>query len=349
MNLTLLKELAESHAVSGREEGIRALVRKAFASVGCKVTGDAIGNIIGYRKGKGTAKVMLAGHMDEIGFIVSHVDKNGFVRFQPCGGFDPRTMMSQRVYIHAAKKRLLGVMGSKPIHVLGEEEAKKPLKVTDYFVDLGLPGKTVQRMLDVGDPITMARSLDEMGDCLTGKALDNRIGVWLMIEALRKLKHHSVDIYAVATTQEEVGIRGALAAARDLNPDVGLALDVTIACDTPGADPKDEISKLGAGVAIKIMDAASISNPKLVKELREIAKRKKIKFQMEILPRGGTDAGAIRQVSGRCAVGTISVPLRYVHSSVETVHKHDLEAAVNLLAAYLENTRGTGYLLGDTV
>lgn len=347
MNFKLLKTLAESHAVSGREEGIRALIRKELTAVGCKVTGDALGNLIGYRKGKGKVKVMLAGHMDEIGFIVSHIDKDGFLRFQPCGGFDPRTMMSQRVFVHTSGKRLLGVMGSKPIHVLSEDEAKKPLKVTDYYVDLGLPGKAVSRLVEVGDPITMARDLDDLGECLTGKALDNRIGVWLMIEALRKIKSHTVDIYAVATTQEEVGIRGALAAARDVHPDVGLALDVTIACDTPGADAKDHITKLGDGTAIKIMDGASISNPRLVKELRSLAKKKKIKYQMEILPRGGTDAGAIRQVTGHCAVGTISVPLRYVHSSVETVHKADLEASVNLLAAYLETTAGTGYELTD--
>jgi tetrahedral aminopeptidase len=347
MNIKLLKALCESHAVSGREEGIRALIRRELTAVGCKVSGDSIGNLIGIRKGSGKAKVMLAGHMDEIGFIVSHVDNGGYVRFQPCGGFDARTLMSQRVYIHAAKKRLLGVMGSKPVHILSEDEAKKPLKVTDYFVDLGLPGKTVQQLVKIGDPITMARDLDELGDCLTGKALDNRIGVWLIIEALRKIKRHSVDIVAVATTQEEVGIRGALAAAQDIKPNVGLALDVTIASDTPGNDPKDQVTQLGAGVAIKIMDSASFSNPKLVEELKKLAAKKKIKYQMEILPRGGTDAGALRQVSGHVATGTISVPLRYVHSTVETVHVKDLEASVNLLAAYLESTTGQGYELGD--
>lgn len=347
MNLTLLKELTDSHAVSGREEGIRSLIRREFREVGCTVSHDAMGNLIGFRKGSGKRKVMLAAHMDEIGFIVSHVDKNGFLRFQPCGGFDPRTLMSQRVWVHTQTKRYLGVMGSKPIHVLSEEEKKKSLQVTDYFVDLGLPAKTVEKTFEIGDPITMARELDDLGDCLTGKSLDNRIGVWLMIEAMRKLKKHTVDIYAVATVQEEVGIRGAIASARDIEPDVGLALDVTIACDTPGADPKDQVTKLGDGAAIKIMDSASISNPKLVRELRSLARKRRIKHQMEILPRGGTDAGGIRMHSGHCAVGTLSVPLRYVHSSVETVHKKDLSASVNLLAAYLETTTGRGYELGD--
>ncbi len=347
MDFSLLKALSERHAISGREEGVRALIRKELTATGCKVTSDAIGNIIGFRKGKGRVKVMLAAHMDEIGFLVSHVDKEGFVRIQPCGGFDPRTLMSQRVYVHTAKKSFFGVMGTRPIHVLSEEEAKKALKVPDYFVDLGLPAKEVHKLVEIGDPITMARNMDEMGDCFTGKALDNRVGVWLMIEALRKVKTHAVDVYAIATSQEEVGARGALAVANDVRPDVGIALDITIASDIPGSDPRDHVSKLGGGVAIKIMDGFSISNPKIVRELRDIAKKRKIKHQMEILPRGGTDAGVIRQVSGHTAVCTISVPLRYAHSTVETVHKEDLAASVELLAAYLQTTKGIGYDLGD--
>ena len=347
MNFKLLRELCESHAVSGREEGIRALIRKELSAAGCKVSGDAMGNVIGLRKGKGKARVMLAAHMDEIGFLVSHIDKSGFVRFQPCGGFDARTLMSQRVYVHTKTKRLLGVMGTRPVHVLSEEEAKRALKVTDYFIDVGLPAKQVEKLVDIGDPVTMARELTDMGDCLTGKALDNRIGVWLMIEALRRVKSPAVDIYAVATTQEEVGIRGAITAARDVNPDVGIALDVTIASDIPGSDAKDYVSKLGDGVAIKIMDGGSISNPKLVQELRKLAKARKIKHQMEILPRGGTDAGAMQRVTGHCAVSAISVPLRYVHSTVELAHKQDLEAAAKLLAAYLQTSSGSGYGLGD--
>ena len=347
MDFKLLRALCESHAVSGREEGIRALIRKELTAVGCKVSGDSMGNLIGLRKGKGKAKIMLAAHMDEIGFLVSHVDKSGFIRFQPCGGFDARTLMSQRVYVHTKSKRLLGVMGTRPVHVLSEEEAKRALKVTDYFVDVGLPAKQVVKLVEIGDPITMARELTDMGDCLTGKALDNRIGVWLMIEALRRVKSQAVDMYAVATTQEEVGIRGAMAAARDVNPDVGIALDVTIASDIPGSDAKDYVSTLGDGVAIKIMDGASISNPKLVQELRRLAKMKRIKHQMEILPRGGTDAGAMQRVTGHCAVAAISVPLRYVHSTVESAHKQDLEAAVKLLTGYLQTTTGSGYGLGD--
>jgi putative aminopeptidase FrvX len=349
MDFSLLKALAESHAISGREEGVRALIRKELAATGCKVSGDSIGNVVGFRKGKGKVKVMLAAHMDEIGFLVSHVDTEGFVRIQPCGGFDPRTLMSQRVYVHTAKKSLFGVMGTRAVHVLSEEEAKKPLKVPDYFVDLGLPAKEVRKLVEIGDPITMARSMDEMGDCFTGKALDNRVGVWLMIEALRRVKKHDVDIYAVATSQEEVGARGAQAVANDVRPDVGLALDITIASDIPGSGAHEHISKLGEGVAIKIMDGFSISNPKIVRELRDLAKKKKIKHQLEILPRGGTDAGVIRQVSGHTAVCTISVPLRYAHSTVETVHKDDLAASVNLLTAYLETSPGSGYELGDTL
>jgi len=347
MDFKLLKRLCECHAVSGREEGIRALIRSEFEKVGLTVGVDSLGNLTGYKKGTGKKKVMLAGHMDEIGFIVSHIDKDGFVRFQPLGGFDPRTLMSQRVYIHTAKKRLLGVMGTKPIHILKEEEKKKSLEVTDYFVDLGLPGKEVEKLVEIGDPITMARELDEIGDCLTGKSLDNRFGVWLMIEAMKLVKKHSVHIYAVATTQEEVGVRGAIGAAQDIRPDVGIALDVTIAADIPGTPAQDHVTKVGGGACIKVMDGSMISNPKVVRELKDIATKKKIPWQYEILPRGGTDGMAMRMVSGNTAVGAISVALRYVHSTVELVSKDDLEACVKLLAAYLESTSGSGYELDE--
>lgn len=347
MDFKLLKRLCECHAVSGREEGIRALIRSEFEKIGLNVTNDAMGNLTGFRKGTGKKKVMLAGHMDEIGFIVSYIDKDGFVRFQPQGGFDARTLMSQRVYVHTAKKRLLGVMGTRPVHVLKDEERKKVLDVTDYFIDLGLPAKQVQKLVEIGDPITMARDLDEMGDCFTGKAIDNRFGVWLMIEALKIVKKNSVNIYAVATTQEEVGIRGAIAAARDVQPDVGIALDVTIASDIPGSAPQDYVTKVGGGACIKVFDGSMISNPKMVREFKDLATKKRIPWQYEILPRGGTDGGGMRMVSGNTAVGALSVALRYVHSTVETVSKADLEACVKLLAAYLETTKGTGYELDD--
>lgn len=347
MDFKLLKRLCESHAVSGREEGIRKLIREEFEKLGLSVTVDSIGNMIGYKKGTGKKKLMLAGHMDEIGFIVTHIDKEGFLRFHPCGGFDPRTLMSQRVYVHTSKKRLLGVMGAKPVHVLKEEEKKKSLEVTDYFVDLGLPVEQVMKLVEVGDPITMARDLDEIGDCLTGKSIDNRFGLWVMIEAIKLLKKHSVNIYAVATTQEEVGIRGAIAVSRDINPDVGIALDVTIAADIPGTPAQDHVTKIGEGACIKILDGSMIANPKIVRELKDLATKKKIPWQYEIMPRGGTDGGAMRMVSGGCAVGALSVPLRYVHSTVEMVHKRDLESCVKLLAAYLEATTGSGYELDD--
>ena len=238
-------------------------------------------------------------------------------------------------------------MGTRPVHVLKDEEKKKSLEVTDYFIDLGMSAKEVEKLVEIGNPITMARELDEIGDCFTGKSIDNRFGVWLMIEALKLVKKNSVNIYAVSTTQEEVGIRGAIAAARDVMPDVGIALDVTIASDIPGSSEKDYVTRVGGGACIKVMDGSMISNPKIVRELKDIATKKKIPWQYEILPRGGTDGGGMRMVSGNTAVGAISVALRYVHSTVETVSKEDLESCVKLLAAYLESTSGTGYELDD--
>jgi len=197
--------------------------------------------------------------MDEIGFIVTHIDDNGFVRFHTLGGFDPKTLTAQRVIIHG-KKDVIGVMGSKPIHVMTAEERTIMPKTTDYFIDLGMDKKAVEKIVKVGDPITRERGLIEMGDCVNCKSLDNRLAVFILIESLRYLKGKNVpmDIYGVFTVQEEVGVRGASVAALAIHPDFGFGLDTTIAFDVPGAKPEEMITKLGDGVAIKIMDSSTI-------------------------------------------------------------------------------------------
>jgi putative aminopeptidase FrvX len=342
--MQLLKKLCGTPGSSGHEEQIRELIIKEMKPLVDNVRTDKMGNIIGFKKGKGKNKVMLAAHMDEIGFVVSFIDENGFIRFQPTGGFDPRTMMAQRVIVHG-KKALLGVMGSKPVHILTEEEKKKILQVTDYFIDVGLPLDQVKKQVQVGDPITMDRVMEKMGDCYTTKAFDDRMGVYCMLEAVRKMKKHNVNIYVVATTQEEVGLRGAFASSSGIEPDVGIALDVTLANDVPGASKHEYVTELGKGTAISIMNGSAISNPKLVQEFKDLAEKNKIPYQMDILPRGGTDAGAMQKVKGGAAVITLSIPTRYVHSTVETCHKVDIQATIDLLAAYLEQATDKDYFL----
>jgi len=332
----LLRQLSEAAGIPGREEEVRSLVRTALRGHVDEMHVDRLGNLIAHKKGRGP-KVVVAGHMDEIGFLVSHVDEEtGFLRIEPVGGFDPRTLIASRVTVHTARGPLVGLIGTKPIHILTEEERKKEIRIQDLFVDLGLPGKKVARRVRVGDPVTLVQPFTQVGDLVSGKALDDRVGVYVGIEALRRLGKHQADVYFVGTVQEEVGLRGARASAFAIDPDIGVALDVTLACDTPGVSAHEQITRLGKGVAIKLKDSASISHPGLVRFLADLAEKKKIPYQMEILPRGGTDAGAIQLARQGAAVVTLSVPTRYVHSVVEAAHADDIEAAIKLLTAFLE-------------
>lgn len=348
--MELLRQLVEMSGVPGREERVRELVIKELTPLVDEIRTDTLGNVIALKKGTGAVpkggrkKIMLAGHMDEIGFYVSYIDEKGFLRIQPVGGFDPRTMMSQRVTV-MGRKDVPGVIGSKPIHILTEDEMKKKLEIKDYFIDLGLSKEKVDELVKVGDPVTMYRKMEEIGDSLTCKTFDDRVGVYCMIEAVRKVKKCQHDIFAVATTQEEVGLRGALAASSGIIPDVGIALDVTLACDTPGTDGPSYISELGKGTALSVLNGSAITNWKLFDRFEALAIKKKIAYQKDVLPRGGTDAGAIQKAQGGVPVITVSIPCRYVHSTVEMVHKGDVQATIDMVAAYLNEPGDMDYNL----
>lgn len=348
MNFDLLKRLCETPGISSREEQMRALVSDEMRPLTDRLWQDSMGNVIGEKRGSGGPKVMLAAHMDEIGFMVNHVDENGFLRLQPIGGWDARNMVAQRVYVDGyAGKRLLGALmrAAKPIHLLTEEDAKKPPKIEEFYVDLGLPAERVKELVEPGDMVTMARTAERMGDCVVSKTLDNRLSVFVMIEALRAVGTHNCDILAVATTQEEVGLRGAITSAYALEPDIGIAIDVTLANDFPGPAEYEHVTQLGKGTAIKIMDGSLICHPKLVRHFRDVADKQKIPYQLEILPRGGTDAGGIQRSRGGVPSFTISIPTRYVHTVNETASVSDIEATITLLARWLEeaHTRRFGY------
>jgi len=332
----LLKRLSEASGIPGHEEEIRAIIREALAGVVDGIEIDLMGNIIAHKRGEGP-KVAVAAHMDEIGFLVSYIDeKTGFLRVEPLGGFDPRTLIAQRVRVHTSSGVLIGAIGVKPVHILPEEERKKVPQVKDLFVDVGLPAGKVVELVSVGDMVTLHQEFVEMGELVSGKSLDDRLGVYVGIEALRKVRAHRADIYFVGTVQEEVGLRGARTSAFAISPEIGVALDVTIACDIPDAKPQERVTEVGKGVAIKLKDSASISHPRLVKFLVDLAEERGIPYQLEILPRGGTDAGAMQLAREGAAVVTLSVPTRYVHTAVEAAHKRDIQAAVDLLAAFLE-------------
>ncbi|NCO24561.1 MAG: endoglucanase [Candidatus Infernicultor aquiphilus] len=341
--MELLKKLCETPGISGYEERIQKVIKEELGKVTDEVKIDKLGNIIGIKKTKKAMsnslpkKVMLAAHMDEIGFMISFIDKDGFLRFAPVGGFDPRTLIAQRVVVHGVKD-IGGVIGSKPIHILEEEEKKKATKIKDLFIDVGLKKEEVSKIVKPGDFVTLDRDFKELNNkIITAKALDDRVGVYVMIEALKRIKSCYVDIYAVATVQEEVGLRGATVSSFSVEPDLGIALDVTIASDLPGTKEEEMVTNLGGGTAISLMDSHTISNKKLVDFLRKIAEENKIKYQTDILLGGGTDAGAIQRSKSGVPACTISIPTRYVHSVVEMCHKEDIESSIKLICKFLEN------------
>lgn len=347
MNEPLLKLLTEAHGVPGQEDSIRDIVKDELQGL-VEFSGDPMGNLICLKRGTGSEprkKLMLAAHMDEIGFVVKYIDDKGFLRLHTLGGWDPRQMPSQRVFVHAPDGALPGLLmaGVKPKHLLSAEEAGRPLQTHQFFVDVGLSGEQAKAQIPIGTMVTMNRTLQRMGKLLTCKAMDDRAAVYVMIEALRAVKSHEVDIYAVATTQEEIGLRGAAASGFGLAPDICVAMDVTLANDIPAIPEEDHITKLGEGAAIKIMDSSLICSPKMVQHFKDVAVKHNIKHQMELLTMGGTDAGGVQRLHGGVPSFTLSIPTRYIHTVNETVHEDDVDACVALLARYIEEAHTRDY------
>ncbi|MFH0910941.1 MAG: M42 family metallopeptidase, partial [Planctomycetota bacterium] len=323
--MQLLKELCETPGIPGREEKLRAIVRRELEGRVDEMRVDALGNLICVKRAAGKKKLMIAAHMDEIGFVVSHVDDKGFLRLVPLGGHDPRNMVAQRVTVQG-REDLTGVLypGQKPTHLLTDEERKQQPKVADFFVDVGLPGPRVKDLVPIGSPVTMSRDFAEIGDSVSCKAMDDRLAVYIMIRAMQEARRFAFETYAVATSQEEVGLRGALASAYGVDPDVGVALDVTLAVDIPGVPDHERVTQLGGGTAIKLLDSSHIAHPGLLECFRSLAEKRGIKYQWEILPRGGTDAGAMQQIRSGVPAITLSTPTRYVHTVMEMAHRADI-------------------------
>ncbi len=340
LNIPLLKELCEIPGAPGFENLIRQRVCALIDPLVDHYKVDAMGNVIGFKKGQrnpDNKKLMLSAHMDEIGFIVSYIEDNGFLRFQTLGGFDPKTLTAQRVKIHGTKD-IIGVMGCKPIHVMTPEEKKQLPKTTDYFVDTGYTKEELEKIVKIGDPITRERQLIEMGHCVNCKSIDNRVSVFILIEALKLLQDCPYDIYPVFSVQEEVGIRGANVASHHINPDFSICIDTTIAYDLPNAQPHEQVTALGKGVAIKILDAMTICDQRMVAFLKQQADKHKLKWQPEILVAGGTDtAGMQRMGKDGSIAGAISIPTRHLHQVIEMAHKEDIEHSILLLQHAIEH------------
>lgn len=335
INVSLLAEICEVAGTSGFEQRVRELVIREIKDLADEYSIDNMGNITAIKKGREPKKVMAGAHMDEIGFIVTHIDDKGFLRFTTLGGFDPKTLTAQRVIVHG-KKDLIGVMGSKPIHLMDAEERTKAVKISDFFIDLGMPKVEVEKYVEVGTPVTRERKLIEMGNCVNCKSIDNRVSVFILIEAFRELKGKEIpyDFYGVFTVQEEVGIRGAQPAALQIQPDFGFGIDTTIAYDVPGSSEHEQVTRLGKGTAIKIMDASTICDYRMVRFMKETAGKHNIQWQPELLTGGGTDTAGIQRWSpGGSIAGAVSIPTRHIHQVIEMAHKEDIRASIDLLKA----------------
>ncbi|XVH30726.1 M42 family metallopeptidase [Haloferacaceae archaeon DSL9] len=340
-NFELLCELTEARGIPGYEDRVRDIVRRELETTVDEVETDAMGNVVGTIRGESDYSVAVAAHMDEIGFMVRHVTDEGFLQLDALGGFDARVLRAQRVTVHAAAEDLTGVIGSVPPHTLTDEQREKKDEVSSVYVDVGLPADEAAERVTVGDLVTLDQTTVEMGELVTGKALDDRVCLFAMLEAATRIDDPAVTIHFAATVQEEVGLRGATALGVDIDPDLAIALDVTVANDVPVIqDGADHVTRVGEGTAIKLKDSSVITSPKVHWRMREVAETEEIPYQLEVLPAGGTDTAGFQNTHGAKPVGAISVPTRYLHTVTESAHRDDIEATIDLLTAFLDSETG---------
>ncbi len=334
----LLQELTETSGVPGYEDRIRDIVRRELDGEVDRMHTDAMGNVVGTVTGSGDYEVAVAAHMDEIGFMVSHVNEDGFLAMDALGGWNPRVLHAQRVTVHTEDEDVTGVIGSMPPHLLDDEEERS---VEDVHVDLGLPPEEAKERVAIGDLVTMEQTTTRIGHHVTGKALDDRVCLFAMLEAAKRIDDPDVTIHFCATVQEELGVRGAPALGVDIDPDLAVALDTTVANDVPSVkSEKDYVTRLGEGTAIKLKDGSVVTTPKVHRRMRSLAEERGITHQMEILPSGGTDTAGFQNTHGAKPVGAISVPTRYLHTVTESVHGDDVSGTIDLLTAFLETETG---------
>lgn len=351
MNTKLLKQLCEIPGIPGREERVRAFIEKEAGKFFDEMETDPLGTLICRKNapGKGPRKtVLIAAHMDEIGFYVRHIDSQGYLWVNPAGGFDARNLFSRRVLVCTDKKDFVGVMnpGGKPIHISSPEERKRVPEVSEFFIDLGMPANKVEKQVKIGDFVVMHEPFLDQPESYVSKAIDNRFACWLAIEAMRKIAKSrtknskpAVDIVVAFTVQEEVGLRGAAVAANRVGADYGIGLDVTLACDTPGVPEVDRVTKQGDGAAIMIQDSSMIADRGLVEDFCRVARKQRIPHQRFILPRGGQDGGAIQRSGDGARCVALTAGTRYIHTVTESMRKSDAQNAVDLLAAWLQQAK----------
>jgi len=340
--LRLLKELTEVYGVPGYEAPVRAVVKKYMESLG-ELSQDKIGSVICKKVGTfESPKVMLAGHMDEIGFMVKQITPEGFIKFLPLGGWFDQVLLGQRVVIQTRKADVIGVIGAKPPHLLPPDEREKVVKRKDMYIDIGATSKEEVDSAGVrlGDPIIPRSDFVEMatGNTYLSKAFDDRVGTALVISALQALQDHAHPntVFGVATVMEEVGIRGATTSVRAVNPDVAIVLESDIAGDVPGIKPDESSVKLGQGPTVVIFDARMIPNLRLRDLVFSTAEELGIPVQISAIEGGATDGGAIHLHDIGVPTVVIGVAARHIHSHSSIIHRTDYDNAVKLLVALIE-------------
>ncbi|APT15534.1 MULTISPECIES: M42 family metallopeptidase [Staphylococcus] len=347
----LLKSLTDVNGISGHEMQVKSLMKDYLTPVSDEIVEDRLGGIFGKKNAThGTKSLMISGHLDEIGFIVTQIDEQGYIYFTPIGGWWNQVMLSQKVTITTENgKEIRGIIGSKPPHALSPEERKKPVDIKNMYIDIGVGSKEEAKEagIELGNMITPYSEFESLANdkYLTAKAFDNRYGCALAVEVLQQLKDENIDInlYAGATVQEEVGLRGAKVAANLIKPDLAIAVDVGVAYDVPGMTSEKNEGKLGDGPLAILMDATSIAHDGLRKHIKDVAEHHNIPVQWATTPGGGTDAGSIHVANEGIPTITIGVPLRYMHSNVSVLNIDDYTNSVRLITEIVRSLNDDSY------
>ncbi|WP_312471084.1 M42 family metallopeptidase [Neobacillus sp.] len=341
--LIMLKDLTDAKGIPGNEREVREVMKKYIEPFADEITTDGLGSLIAKKVGKeGGPKIMVAGHLDEVGFMITQIDDKGFLRFQPVGGWWGQVMLAQRVTIVTKKGDVTGIIGSKPPHILSVEARKKPVEIKDMFIDIGASSRDEAKEWGIrpGDMVVPYFEFTVMNNekMLLAKAWDNRIGCAIAIDVLKQLKdvEHPNEVYGVGAVQEEVGLRGAKTATYKIQPDIGFAVDVGIAGDTPGVSEKEAMSKMGKGPQVVIYDASLVAHKGLRDLVTDTADELNIPYQFESIPGGGTDAGSIHLTHNGVPALAITIATRYIHSHAAMLHRDDFENAVKLIVEVIK-------------
>lgn len=337
MNIKLLKLLCETPGMPGAEEPVKKIIKKEFGKLTKEVSEDVMGNIIAHIPGKGP-KVVIDAHTDEVGFMVNHVDKRGFVRVTPLGGMDPRVFYGQRLIIYG-KKPLVGMVGAIPPHISKSGNNKEVPEIEDCVVDLGLKAEKVHKLVSIGDVVSFYPPFEETEDAIISKAIDNRVGLFVMLEALRKKPKLNCDLYLTATVQEEAGLRGARIIVPVIEPDFVLALEGTVAMDLPGIAENKTLANIEKGPEIRLLDRFLVAHRPFSYFIMDMAKKKKIPYQVTVKNAGSTNATAMQVTGKGSRAAVVSVPTRYLHSPSSIAYKTDIEDTIKLIYHIIEGIK----------